>query len=501
MRGQVEQRSPLARLRQRSRDTPQRPAMVAGDRTWTCAQLDGGSARVAAGLRARGVRPGDRVALHLHNSADAVVALLACLRAGAVAVPLNTQLTTPELRDLTERTSPVLYLGERALYDRFAPVPPDLLPPHARLLAGDPHGPGWPEPPGDPAGPEPDLDPDAPALLLSTSGSTGASKLVIWSHRTLGALHLSGPGRGIAPGDVLPILTPVMHGSGVYHLLTALAQGALPVLVQHVEPGAVLDAVARHGITSVFGMPFLCAELAREQLRQPRRVGTLRAGLVSGDTCPPEVFALFTEAFGVPLRAFWAATEDVGASVAAPESGPYVRMLPAADVRIVTADGRPAAPGEPGELLVSSPTTTPGYWTGPGDPTPLPEGVFRTGDLVRTAAEPGVLEYLGRAKDLIVRAGSNISPHEIEQVLRGHPGVLDAGAAGLPDPELGQRVGVLVVLAPGPSGPPIGELADWLGERLAGWKLPDRIRAVPAIPRNALTKVDRIAVRRELTAG
>jgi acyl-CoA synthetase (AMP-forming)/AMP-acid ligase II len=107
--------SPVAELLRRSRDEPGRVALVAEGRAWSCAQLAAASARVAAGLLGRGVGVGDRVALHLYNTSDAVLALLACLRIGAVAVPMNTQLTTPELRDLLNRTRPVLYLGEQDL--------------------------------------------------------------------------------------------------------------------------------------------------------------------------------------------------------------------------------------------------------------------------------------------------------------------------------------------------------------------------------------------------
>jgi acyl-CoA synthetase (AMP-forming)/AMP-acid ligase II len=175
-----------------------------------------------------------------------------------------------------------------------------------------------------------------------------------------------------------------------------------------------------------------------------------------------------------------------------------MRVIPEATVQIVQADGRTAARGAMGEMLISSPTTTPGYWNGPGDCIRLPDGMFHSGDLVRER-EPGLLEYLGRAKDIIVRAGANISPSEVEEALRSHPGVVDAGVAGLPDPALGQRVGALVVLAAGPSRPSIRDVRSWLSDQLAPWKLPEHIRAVQAIPRNALTKIDRAAVRREIT--
>lgn len=461
------------------------------------------SDRLAAGMLARGVAVGDRVALHLYNTSDAVIALLACLRIGATAVPLSTQLTTPELGDLVGRTEPVLYLGERDLHPRFAAVPEDLIPSSGRFRVARPGAaPGdtsWSAMADDPSGHDLEAVPelDSPAFLLSTSGSTGVSKLVVWSHRNVAALHLSGDGRGIRDGDVIPIMTPLMHGSGIYHLFTALAQGAVAVLIHPFVPGAVLDAMERHHITTVFGLPFMCSALAREQLLRPREITTLRSGFVSGDACPTEIVSEFGQAFGVGLRAFWAATEDVGATVADCAVGSCVRVIPEATVRIVDGGGRAVAPGEMGEMLVSSPTTSPGYWHGPGRYLSMPDGVFQSGDLVR-AREPGLLEYLGRAKDVIVSGGANVSPSEVEETLCSHPDVADAGVAGLPDPILGQRVGALVVLTDDASGHTVRHIRGWLGDRLAAWKLPADIRAVDSIPRNALTKIDRAGVLRRL---
>jgi long-chain acyl-CoA synthetase len=148
-----------------------------------------------------------------------------------------------------------------------------------------------------------------------------------------------------------------------------------------------------------------------------------------------------------------------------PGSGSRSRVIPEATAVVAGADGCPVPPGGIGELLISSPTTTPGYWNGPGDLTPMPDGVFHSGDLVREC-EPGILEYVGRTKDIIIRGGSNISPGEIEDALTRHPCVLDAGVAGLPDPDLGQRVGALVVLADSSSRPLADDIRAWLGEQL-----------------------------------
>jgi acyl-CoA synthetase (AMP-forming)/AMP-acid ligase II len=149
---------------------------------------------------------------------------------------------------------------------------------------------------------------------------------------------------------------------------------------------------------------------------------------------------------------------------------------------------------------VRSPTTCLGLWQDDGTVAPLPAGEFRSGDLVREIS-PRMIQYVGRAKDLIVRAGSNISPTEIEEALRAHPDVVDAGVAGVPDPEFGERVGAVLVLRDTTRRPTAEQVIDWLGRRLADYKLPELIAVLDAVPRNAMTKIDRRAVARAVCAN
>jgi acyl-CoA synthetase (AMP-forming)/AMP-acid ligase II len=342
-------------------------------------------------------------------------------------------------------------------------------------------------------------DPGAPAILLATSGTTGESKIVIWTHQMLAALGLSAAGRGIGKGDVIPLMTPLMHSMAVCCLFTAMMQGTTAVLIRQFDAADVLGAVERDGITSIIGLPFMCAALTQEQQSSPRDISTVRFAVIAGDVCPARVEADFERVFGVPLRSCWAATEDIGMTTAGTRPGPYIKVIPEAHAEVVRLDGRKADRGETGELVTSSPTTTPGYWQDADGRTPLPGGVFRTGDLARELS-PGLLQYMGRKKDLIVCGGSNVPPQEVEDVLRAHPGVVDAGVAGYPDDVLGQRVGALIVLADAtPYAPSAEEVRDWASHRLADHKVPERIRIVQVVPRNALTKIDRAAITAALT--
>jgi acyl-CoA synthetase (AMP-forming)/AMP-acid ligase II len=494
---------PVRALLQQAEESPDRTVLVTGQDKWSCQRLAAESGRLAAGLADRGVGPGDRVALHMHNTPEAALAHLACLRLGAIAVPLNTRLATPELHDLVSRVRPKIYLGQDDLYPRFAPVPEDLVPGKARFLSGPAEVTGtepWPDLALDDAGRAgagragAGPGPNTLVLLLATSGTTGKSKIAVWTRRTLDALDLSAEGRGIGKGDVITVMVPLMHTAGIYLLFTALTQGATAVLIRQFDAASVLDAIERDGITTVIGLPFMYAELTREQQSRPRDVSTLRTAVSFGDLCPAGVEADFGRVFGVDLRSAWAATEDCGMTVLGPRPGPYITVIPQARAEVVRSDGRKADRGEIGELVTRSPTTTPGYWQDTGDYTPLPGGVFRTGDLARELS-PGLLGFMGRSKDLIIRGGSNISPQEVEEVLRAHPAVIDAGVAGYPDDSLGQRVGALITLdgqtSPVPS---TEEIRAWAVQRLAGYKVPERIRIVRSVPRNALTKIDRPAI-------
>lgn len=170
----------------------------------------------------------------------------------------------------------------------------------------------------------------------------------------------------------------------------------------------------------MIGLPFMYAELTREQESSPRDVSTLRTACSFGDVCPAGVEADFGRVFGVALRSAWAATEDCGMTILDPRPGPYIKAIPQARAEVVRPDGRKADRGEVGEMATRSPTTIPGYWEGSGGYMPLPGGVFRTGDLARELS-PGLLQYVGRAKDLIIRGGSNISPQEVESAPEQKP--------------------------------------------------------------------------------
>lgn len=498
--------TPLDALLSRAERAPDATALVAAGQRWSCDRLAAESARLAASFRARGVRPGDRVALQMYNVPEAVLAYLACWRTGAVAVPINVRFKAPELADVLRRARPALFLGHAALHEAWAGVDEETMPSKARVVVAgaSPGSLPWDallDGAADGAGLDPlPTDLDAPAVLLGTSGTTGRSKLVVWTPRNLAAFTASATDRGAGADDVFLLAAPMMHSSGAFFTAACLLTGARSVLLPRFDPDAVLDAVEEHRCTAFFGLPFMYGEVVRRQRAQPRDLGSLRICTAAGNVCPAGTERAFEAVAGRPLLSLWASTEEPGATVPALRTGPLTRLAPGAEVRFADGAGRPAGDDGAGEMLIRSPTTTPGYWLGAGRIDPLPDGWLRSGDRMRREPD-GHLRYLGRIKETIVRGGSNVSPLEVEEVLRRQPGIADAAVAGLPDPELGQRIGAMLVLAADASATAAADALAGVRRELADYKVPEVLAVVEAIPRNALTKVDRPAVSRSIIAA
>jgi len=487
--------TPISALRRQAESNPEGTAFIFADEIWTYARLAVEADRCARAMRARGVRPGDRVAFHMANLPELVVAYYACFRLGAVAAPLNARFKAAEIEPLLARLRPVLYLGQAQLYPQVAEIGREILPLEARYVIGDTDQPArpWAELfDGADAVTLPDApDPDGLAFLLTTSGTTGVPKFVAYTPRRMGAAIEACRRIGFEVEQVVVNSLPMMHGAGVITMLCCVRFGHPMILLERFEADAVLEAIEIYQCSWMLGLPFMFAELARAQRMRPRQVMSLRLCLSCGDACPVQLQEEFAALFGADLLALWGSTEIIGSLIHGLRIGPVSRLAPDAQFRLVDEDGAPVAAGEIGELLVRGPNMSAGYWKGPGAIDPLaPDGWYHTGDLMRRG-EDDEIWFVARKKDLIVRGGSNISPIEVERVLMAHPAVQDAAVVGIPDPVLGQRVAGVVRLKGRPTR---GILDDILGRArslLADYKVPERLTMVGDIPRNAMGKVDR----------
>ncbi len=489
--------TPIEALYHQAKRRPRQTAFIAGDDVWTYRRLAQETERLAQALMARGLRPGDRVALHMFNRPELVVAYYACFRIGAIAAPLNTRFKTAELRPLLQRLRPSIYLGEARLYPQVTPVEPAILGAGSRFIvdgaAEDDRAQPWADliERAVDTSTLPDPDDRAPAVLLGTSGTTGQSKLVVHTPATLSAKTDSCIRMGFETWQIAVNAVPMMHGSGLVTMLASMRYGAPMVLFERFDADAVLDAIEPQHCSWMLGLPFMFIELLARQRRRARTVDTLRFCLSAGDVCPIDVQREFATVFGVPLRSVWGSTEATGPLIHGLEPGPVSRIAPGADIRIADDNGAPVPRGEVGELLLRGPNVTVGYWVEEGRIDPATsDGWFHTGDLMR-CGKADDLWFVGRKKDLIIRGGSNISPVEIERVLMTHPGVRDAVVVGVPDATLGQRVAALVQLWEKPRDAVLRNILAGTRAQLADYKVPERLKVVDALPRNTLGKIDR----------
>ena len=365
--------TPTGALDHHTNTHPKKVAFIKDKEIWTYERLATEVDRLARGLIGLGVRKGDRVALHMANLPEFVVAYHACFRVGAIAAPLNIRFKTAELRPLLQRLRPVLYIGQAALYSQVASIDPSILTSNRRFLVdGSVKNPGvqswtrlFAETNSESIRVAPDVD--APAVLLTTSGTTGQPKLVIHTLATLAKTAESIEHWDIDRDQITTLFCPMVHASGLFTMLASIRFGVPFVLHERFDPDAVLDAIERHHCTWVVGLPFMFAALLHRQRARMRNVNSLRTCLVGGDVCPPQLQNQFPSFFGIPLRSVWAATEACGSLTYGLQPGPVSRIVRGTQVRLVDDNHMLVPRGEIGELVCARP---PCYdrllgWTGP----------------------------------------------------------------------------------------------------------------------------------------
>lgn len=491
--------SPIDALAHQAQTRPNSAAFTFHDETWTYERLATEAGRLARGLSARGVGPGDRVALHMMNRPEMLVAYYACFKLGAIAAPLRTAFKFAELAPLLQRLKPALYIGEISLYDNVAPVDASILAPDRRFVVDgtfEDHGVRPWQALLETADHENVSFAPAhwkPAVLINTSGSTGQPKFVVHTPDTLAeTVELFIKHLGLADDDVMPMPLPMAHMSGLIGFLANIAFGTPFNLLEGFDADAVLDSIERHRGTWYFGFPSQYAALLESQIARPRDLASLRICLTGADACPVDLQQRAASVLGAPLYNYWAATEAVGSLTFGLRHGPVARIVKGAQVRLIDETGAEVADGETGELLIRGANVFAGYWNDPeATEKSLRGGWYHTGDLMRRG-EGDEIWFVARKKDIIIRGGTNISPAEVEQALIAcHPAVEQAAVVGIPDAVLGQRVFGFITLAGGTNDSVVSETLRNVATRLASYKIPEGLEVLDELPRNALSKVDR----------
>jgi long-chain acyl-CoA synthetase len=476
-------------------ERPNHPALVVGATHLTWSELDRSADACAAGLAAAGVAHGDRVGLFLGNRPELVVGYFGVLRAGGVAVPLDPGLTPSEVAPLVAEVGVRLLIVDR----RTASTAEAAAAAVPRVVAGVGGGagsfdallesgraaPAPPPPPGN----------ESLAMVIHTSGTSGAAKGAMLTHRALIASieQVAAASVPVAtPDDVVLLLLPLTHVYSLAGTLGALVRaGATGVLTDHTADA--LAQVEQHGVTNVPGAPALWSSWASD----PRAVEVLprlRIAFSGSAELPPEV------QHRVHALTGWFIHEGYGLTEAAPgvsstvvsgaaKPGSVGRPFPGVEVRLVDDTGELIDPadGDPGEVWIRGANLFSGYWPD-GSGGPGSDGWYATGD-VAFVDDDGDLHIVDRRKDVIIVSGFNVYPHEVEAVLLLHPGVAEAAVVSASDDRTGEAVMAYVVLSDATVTPEA--LVEHASARLARFKRPRTIEIVTNLPHSLTGKVVR----------
>jgi acyl-CoA synthetase (AMP-forming)/AMP-acid ligase II len=485
---------------------PDATALVDGSMRVSYAELDDQVSRVAGGLAGLGARPGDRLAIWLPNSLEWAVAFLAATRIGAVVVPVNTGLSIDEAAYVVGQSGArILVLPDTY---RSRSYLPDALKVRERLSAAElrlvlvggssDEVVSWAALSA--AGPIPreaaDASPDDPCVILYTSGTTGAPKGAVHSHRFLGPLLSAAARLGLGPDDAVVLYLPMYHVYGLLAgLVMMLLSGSRVVVMRQFDAARSLDLIESEQATIVFGIPTTYID----QLAVPdvggRDLSAVRAAFTP---FPPDLCRRVSQVFGTCLGtygmtetasiAFLASLEDPLEEAIATTGYPVDEL----EVRIEDVSTSAALPaGQAGALLLRGPSIMTHYFDKPEETARArtPDGWFRTGDLASVDAA-GRLSFHGRQSDQLRVGGEMVDPVEIEMALQSHPGVERAAVAGVADDRLGQVPFAWVQLSPGAECEPAA-LADYVAPRLAWFKRPRRITVVESFPTTPSGKIQK----------
>jgi O-succinylbenzoic acid--CoA ligase len=474
-----------------TRARPAHPALYAGERAWSYAELEAWACALAARLARAGVRPGDRVGVLTDPGPETIALIHALMAAGATLVALNTRLVADELRGLLEDSRPRLVVAGEPHAARARDAGAETLTLDA-LESLDPQA-------GFSARNRLELAGDH--AILFTSGTTGRPKGVRLTYANqLASARASALRLGVQPDDRWLLCMPTHHIGGLSIPLRC-AIGATSVDVQPgFDPERVAARLAREPVRLATMVPTMLARVFEVGLA--RRPTALRTLLLGGGPIPA-VLVEKSLARGIPTAPTYGLTEAASQvatlppedlALAGDTAGP---ALPDTELRIARADGSDAPHGEPGQILVRGPQVMRGYLDRPEETArTLAGGWLHTGD-VGTLDAASRLRVLDRRDDLIVSGGENVYPAEVEAVLLAHPQVREAAVIARADPEWGQAVHAVVVRAPG-SALEASALDAWLRARLAGFKRPRGYSFREALPRTASGKLRRADLRREL---
>lgn len=460
------------------------PFVLAADGTAVATYADASrrSAQLARAIRDAGLVPGDRVAMQVDKSVDALMLYLACVRSGAVLLPMNPGYTPSEVAHLVADFEPQMMVDDAGLAELVERS--RCLPDHF-----DDHS----------------AQPDDLAAILATSGTTGRPKGAMLSHRNLTSNTKTLRGLwGFASDDVLLHALPIFHTHGLFVATNCtIANGSPMVFLPRFDVDQVLAALPH--CTVMMGVPTYYTRLLADSRFGSDVCVAMRLFISGSAPLPASVHGEFAARVGHTILERYGMTETSMLTsnplLGERRAGTVGFPLPEVEVRIAAEAGAHGArPTGVGAIEVRGPNVFAGYWRRPelASTEFTSDGWFCTGDVGRFDAD-GYLHIVGRSKDLIITGGLNVYPKEVEDVLDALPGVAESAVIGVPDADFGEAVVGVVVARHGTLDP--ATLVAQARQHLAAFKTPKRVHVVTALPRNAMGKVEKAALRARFGAA
>nr|MBS0021074.1 AMP-binding protein [Gammaproteobacteria bacterium] len=473
-------------------------------RRWSYRDLDHETARLARFFHSLGLRKGERVAVQVEKSPEALLVYLACVRAGLIYLPLNTAYRSQEIAFFMSDAQPSVFIArpeakrEVEMLARRYNI--------AHLFDLGPHGTGSLLEQSRP------LDTDYPAVpcagdeiaaLLYTSGTTGQPKGAMLSHDNLASNAATLQSAwGFTTADVLLHALPLFHAHGLFVAShCALLSGAKMLFLAGFEAPTVVKYLPR--ATVFMGVPTYYTRLLAEPALDRQSCAAMRLFISGSAPLREQTFVAFDERTGHRILERYGLTETLMNSSNPLQGerkvGTVGVALEGVAIRIAADTGRPLPRGEVGEIQVKGPNVFSGYWRRPERSAEdfTDDRWFRTGDLGKLDDE-GYLTIVGRRKDLIITGGYNVYPKEIESHIDRLPGVLESAVIGLADADFGERVVAVVVKSAAASELSTRSLIDSLKQFVANYKVPKAVFFVDELPRNAMGKVQKNRLREQL---
>jgi fatty-acyl-CoA synthase len=510
-----------------------REALFYEGKRWSFGDLKAETDRVANGLLALGIHPGEKVSLWMPNRPEWVSILFAVMKIGAILVPINTRFRTADLAYVVrqsnsttlitvDRSGPVRYgemvcelcpqLNHDNLDDSRATLLPDL---QRIIVLGEQRFPGthaWPDvlasgarlPDAALAERQHAVDPDQTALIMYTSGTTGFPKGVMHTHNIVRTITDKANRMGVTPRDVILMYLPLFHAFGLYEgPLMIMVTGARMVLTTQFDAAEALALIAQEKATMLAGFDTHFHDLLAHSNGVAADLRSLRTGLLAAGMASSESVARKAQRLLCPTLTGWGMTEvGVGALLSFLDSAEDDRCLgsgwplPGYEFKVIDpATGQTVSSGTMGELCTRGYGVMQGYYEKPEETAKTidPDGWLHTGDMA-IMRDDGMVRFLGRYKEILKVGGENVDPVEVETFLLQHPSVNQVRIVGVPDARLSEVGAACVILNPG-MNVTATDLIEFCRGKLASFKIPRHILFVKEFPMTSSGKVQKFRLR------